>query len=307
VSLAALIAAQRVEHGIPHAVSCRALGVSQAWFYKWRRGDPSVRRKRRQALVSTIAYLFRAHHGTYGSPRITADLRDMGWRVSDNTVAALMAEQGLVARRKRRRRGTTRPDKSARKAPDLLKRNFTPPAKPNTHWVGDLTEIPTDQGKLYLAAVLDLHGRRCVGFAMGTRHDAELARAAICMAIAIRGGCVAGVIFHTDQGGEYTGKLFAAACRSAGVTQSMGRTGSALDNAVAEAFNSTLEWELLRQRHFATREQARRAVAAWIDEYNTIRRHSTNGMLAPLAYETAHTAGQAATPAAEEASDRGVA
>jgi putative transposase len=307
VSLAALIAAQRVEHGIPHAVSCRALGMSQAWFYKWRHGDGSVRRKRRQALSATITYLFRAHHGTYGSPRITADLRDMGWRVSDNTVAKLMAEQGMVARRKRRRRGTTRPDKSARKAPDLVKRNFTPPAKPNTHWVGDLTEIPTDQGKLYLAAVLDLHGRRCVGFAMGTRHDAELARAAICMATAIRGGCVAGVIFHTDQGGEYTGRIFAHACRSTGVTQSMGRTGSALDNAVAEAFNPTLECELLSQRRFATREQARRAVPAWIDEYNTVRRHSTNGMLSPVDYERARAATEPAIDEPEASPDRRVA
>jgi transposase InsO family protein len=290
VSLAALIAAQRVECGIPHAVSCRALGVSQAWFYKWRRGDSSLRRRRRAALASVIAYRFTAHRGTYGSPRITADLREMGWQVSENTVAKLLAEQGLVARHRRKRRSTTRPDASARKAPDALRRDFRPPAKPNARWVGDLTEIPTDQGKLYLAAILDLHSRRCVGFAMGVHHDAALARAALCVAIAIRGGSVAGVVFHSDQGGEYTGRRFAQACRSAGVTQSMGRTGSALDNAAAESFNSTLEWELLRQRHFATRAQARRAVAAWIDEYNTDRRHSTNGMLSPVAYEHQHTA-----------------
>ncbi|WP_185845997.1 IS3 family transposase [Kibdelosporangium aridum] len=142
MSLATLIAAQRVEHGIPHAVSCRALGVSQAWFYKWRRGDSSLRRRRRAALAAVIAYLFRQHHGTYGSPRITADLRTMGWRVSENTVARVMAEQGLVARRKRKRRSTTRPDRSARKAPDALRRDFRPPARPDARWVGDLTEIP---------------------------------------------------------------------------------------------------------------------------------------------------------------------
>lgn len=289
MSLAALIAAQRVEHGIPHTVSCRALGVSQAWFYKWKRGDRSLRRRRCTALASVIMYLFTAHRGTYGSPRITADLRDMGWRVSKNTVAGLMAEQGLVARRKRKRRGTTRQDRCARKAPDVLKRDFRPPVRPNTRWVGDLTEIPTDQGKLHLAAILDLHSRRCVGFAMGVHHDAALARAALCMAIAIRGGSVSGVVFHTDQGSEYTGRIFAQACRSAGVTQSMGRTGSALDNAVAESFNATCEFELLRQRRFTTREQARRAVAAWIDEYNTVRRHSTNGMLSPIDYERVHT------------------
>ncbi len=122
-----------------------ALGVSQAWFYKWRRGDPSLRRKRREVLASVIAYLFQVHRGPYGSPRITADLRQMGWKVSENTVAKVMAEQDLVARRKRTRRGTTRRDTSGRKAPDALRRDFRPPATPNARWVGDLTEIPTDR------------------------------------------------------------------------------------------------------------------------------------------------------------------
>jgi len=290
VSLAALVVAQRAEHGIPHAVSCRALGVSQAWFYKWRHGEVSLRRKRRAALAALVGYLFTRHHGTYGSPRITADLRELGWRVSANTVAALMAEQGLVARRKRHRRSTTRADRSARKAPDGLGRDFTPPERPDVRWCGDLTEIPTDEGRFYLAAILDLHSRRCVGFALDAHHDAELARAALCVAITVRGGSVAGVLFHTDQGGEYTGRLFADACARAGVTQSMGRTGSALDNAVAESFNSTVEFELLRRHHLSTREQARRAVAQWIEEYDTVRRHSTDHMLSPVDYERCQAA-----------------
>jgi putative transposase len=144
---------------------------------------------------------------------------------------------------------------------------------------------PTNEGVLYLATVLDLHSRRCVEFALGEHHDADQARAAFCVAIAVRGGSVAGVLFHTDQGGEYTGALFPDACRHAGVTQSMGRTGSALDNAAAESFNSTVEFELLRGNHFASREQARRAVAGWIDEYNTVRRHSTDQMRSPVDYE----------------------
>ena len=299
MSLAALIAAQRVDYGIPHVVSCRALEVSQAWFYKWRHGDGSPRRQRRKALAAIIAYLFHKHKRTYGSPRIAADLRAMGWRVSENTVAALMREQDLVARRRRRRRGTTKPDKSARKAPDLVRRDFAPREAPDVAWVGDLTEIPTDEGKLQLAAIIDLHSRRVPGFAMDVHHDAALARAALCMAIAVRGGSVAGVIFHTDQGSEYTGEIFAAACRSAGVTQSMGRTGSALDNAVAESFNSTLEWELLRDNNFHTREEARHAVAGWIDDYNSQRRHSTNGMLSPIDYEHAATQRQNTSPGAK--------
>ena len=287
VSMAAVIAVQRVEYRIPHAVSCRALGVSQAWFYKWKRGDTSPRRARRTALAAVVGYLFVLHKGNYGSPRIWLDLRDMGWRVSVNTVAKLMAAQGLIARRKRRRRGLTKPDRSARKAPDLLQRHFDPPAAPDVAWVGDLTDLPNDEGKFHLAAVLDLNSRRCLGYAMDAHHDTALAKAALCMAIAVRGGDVAGVIFHTDQGGEYTGGVFTQACAEAGVAQSMGRTGSALDNAVAESFNSTVEFELLSRCRFATREQARRAVAGFIDEYNTDRRHSTCGGISPVAYELA--------------------
>ena len=229
--------------------------------------------------------LFRRHRGSYGSPRVTDDLQAMGWRVSVNTIAAIMAEQHLIARAKRRRRGLTKPDKSARKAPDLLRRNFTPPAAPNLAWVGDLTEIPNDEGPLHLAAILDLHSRRAVGFALDAHHDAQLATAALQVAIAVRGGDTAGVIFHSDQGGEYTGEVFTQACRRAGVRQSMGRTGSALDNAVAESFNSTLEFELLAHNHFSSRAQARTAVVAWIEEYNTGRRHSTAGRLPPAVYE----------------------
>jgi transposase InsO family protein len=294
VNLAGFVAAQRTGHGIPHATACRALGVSRAWFYKWRGGDVSKRRARRQALAAAIAQLFARHRGSYGSPRITTDLQEAGWRVSVNTVAAVMAELHLVARPKRRRRGLTRADKAARKAPDLIGRHFAAPAASNVVWVGDLTEIPTDEGPGYLASVLDLHSRRVVGFAQGAHHDAALAKAALCMAIVVRGGDVAGVIFHSDQGGEYTGELFARACRRAGVRQSMGRTGSALDNAVAESFNSTLEFELLALTHFTTRTQAGRAVADWIDEYNRVRRHSTNRMLAPITFELAQAAKAAA-------------
>ena len=285
MSVAAFIATQRSEHQVPYAVTCRLLGVSQAWFYKWRGGDVSLRRSRRAVLAAVVVDLFRRRRGRYGSPRITADLRELGWAVSHNTVARLMAEQHLVARRRRKRGGLTRPDAAARKAPDLLGRDFSARARPNVAWVGDVTEVPTDEGNLFCATVLDLHSRLIAGFAMGEHHDSELAKAALCMAIAVRGGEVRGVIFHTDQGGEYTGRVFARACRRAGVRQSMGRTGSALDNAAAESWNSTLEFELLADHHFTTRVQARAAVAAFVEEYNQTRRHSTNGMLAPARFE----------------------
>lgn len=181
------------------------------------------------------------------------DLVEAGWQVSVNTVAASMAHQGLVARSpKRKRRSLTRRDKAAAPIPDLVGRDFTAEAI-NQKWCGDLTEIPTDEGKLYLAIVEDLASRRLPGFAIGEHHDAPLAKAALLMAATVRGGDVTGVIFHTDKGGEYTGNLFTKVCTTLGVVQSMGRVASALDNAVAESFNSTLEWELLSRRHFATR------------------------------------------------------
>jgi transposase InsO family protein len=284
VRLAAFIAAQRTEHGIPHAVSCRALCRSQPWFYKWRARGPSPRAARRARLAAAVAKAFRRRGGTEGAPRITVRLRRAGWRVGENTVAALMREQHLAARPPRRRRGTTRPGRGRWCAADLLERDFTAPA-PNTRWCGDGTEIPTAEGKCYLDTVEDLFSRRIIGFALGAHHDEALAEAALQMAVAVRGGNVAGAVFHTDRGSEYTAGDFRAACTRIGVTQSMGRTGSALDNAAAESLFSSLEFELLRGARFADRDAARAAVAAWIDDYNTERLHSTASMLPPVEYE----------------------
>ena len=287
--MAGFIAAQRAEFGVPYAVACRALGVSQAWFYKWCHGDGSPRRARRRALAALIAALFAQHRSSYGAPRITADLRAMGWRVSQNTVAAIMAEQGLRARTKRRRRSTTRPGKGRWRAPDLVKRDFTA-RRVNQRWFGDGTEIDTAQGKLQLASVLDVCSRRIVGFALSEHHDAELAYGSLAMAVAVRGGQVAGVVLHTDGGSEYTAGLFRAACARLGIRQSMGRPGSALDNAVIESWHSTLEFELRSCEEFPSKAAARRRIATWVDEYNRTRRHSSIGMISPIDYELAHQA-----------------
>ena len=284
--MAAFIASQRAGHGIPQAVSCRALGVSQAWFYKWAQGELPPRAARRQRLKAEVARLFGVHEGKYGSPRITADLKDAGWKVSENTIAGLMRELGLAARPKRKRRGTTRPGRGRWRAPDLVKRDF-PAAGINQKWYGDGTEIPTGEGKLHLVSVLDMGSRRLLGFSLGGHHDAELAYGALAVAVAVRGGAVPGVIMHTDQGSEYTAGLFRQACGRLGIQQSMGRPGSALDNAVIESWHSTLEFELRSRETFATKAAARARVAAWIEEYNHDRRHSSLGMRSPADYERA--------------------
>jgi putative transposase len=182
----------------------------QSWFYKWRDRPPTPRQDRRIRLADAVCRVFEDSGGTYGSPRIGDELRDQGWQVSDNTIAAVMAELGLVARAKRRRRGLTRPGKRPA-APDLIKRRFTAPA-PDVAWCGDMTEISTDEGKLYLATVIDLYSRRILGYAMGAHHDAGLVVAALNMAAVTRGGDIAAVIFHSDLGSEYTSADFAKAC-----------------------------------------------------------------------------------------------
>jgi putative transposase len=287
VSLAAFVATQRTDHGVPHAVTCRALELTQSWFYKWRERPPTARQLRRADIDAKVKASFEASGGTYGSPRVCEDLRDDGEAVTTKTVAASMARQGLVARptRQRRRRSLTRPDGAATPFPDLVNRQFHA-ERLNEKGCGDVTEIPTEEGKLYLATVEDLCSRRLPGFAIGEHHDAELAAAAIKMAVAVRGGDVSGVIFHSDHGSEYTAGTYQRLCRRFGITQSMGRVGSALDNAAAESFNSTLEHELLSRRRFATRAEARREVATWIDGfYNRVRRHSSIQMRSPLEFE----------------------
>jgi len=231
--VAAFIASRRERHGVPQAVSCRALGVSQSWFYQWKDGKLPPRAARRGRLKAGVARLFAVRKGKDEAPRIAAALREAGWTVSENTVAGLMREQGLAARPGRKgRKHTTRQGKGRWRAPDLVKRDF-PAAGINRKWYGDGTEIPTGEGRLYLDSVLDTGSRRILGHAPGEHHDADLAYGALAMAAAVRGGRTAGVIFHSDQGSEYTSARFRSACDRLGVRQSMGRPGSALDNAWA--------------------------------------------------------------------------
>jgi transposase InsO family protein len=260
---------------------------------------------RRDTIDRAVRIAFGKVKGRHGSPRLHADLRDAGWRVSEKTVADSMRRQGLVARRIKRRNGLTRQDKTKAPFPDLVKRKFTAD-RPNALWVGDITEIPTLDAvgrpgpKLYLATVIDLYSRRLLGAAMSAHPDAALACAAIKMAVAARGGVdqVNGpgwrqdvsqrVIFHTDRGSTYTAKEFTRLCAKLGIRQSMGRVGSCFDNAAAEAFFSSLEWEVLSCNDFTSTAQARRVVMDWCyGFYNHDRRHSAAAMMSPINYENA--------------------
>ena len=287
---------------MPHTLVCALLGVSLAWFYKWiaRADSPAAasglhtdRDRRRDTVDRAVKIAFGKAKGLHGSPRLHLDLRDEGWQVTEKTVADSMRRQGLVARKIKRRNGLTKQDKTAPKFPDLLRRNFTAET-PNAKWVGDMTEIPTAAGKLYLATVIDVYSRRLLGAATGVHPDAELACAAIKMAVAARGGRAAiwreqeseRVIFHTDRGSTYTANSLTKLCRQMGIRQSMGRVGSCFDNAAAEAFFSSLEWEALSRHDFADTRQAQAVVLDWCyGFYNHHRRHSSAAMMSPINYE----------------------
>ncbi len=278
------ITTERALHQIPIRTSCAALGVSESWYYKHRARPRSHRDRRREALTEAIWKFYRVSGYTYGSPRITLDLWEAGWQVSVNTVADIMAEHGWAGRERPRRRSLTRPGKRPA-APDLLGRNFTT-ERTDQAWCGDVTFIHTAQGPLYLATVIDLYSRRCLGYAISAHHDQELTIASLRMAAATRGGRRPRTIFHTDRGSEYVGADHATACRRLGLVPSMGRVGSALDNAVAESFNSTLKTEFVYRRAFTTRAQARAQIGAWIETfYNRRRRHSACGGLSPMQFE----------------------
>jgi putative transposase len=288
VSVARFIADQRTFYRVPVAACCAILGLSVSWFYKWIKAPVSGQLARRRQLDAAVAALFVASERTYGSPRIHRDLLEAGWSVGENTVADSMRRQGLFGRKPKRRKGLTKQDQAAPKFPDLLKRDFAATA-PNVKWCGDMTEIPTAEGKLYLAMVIDLYSRRLLACPMSEHPDRWLAMDAIKIAAAVRGGRdkIEGVIFHTDRGSTYTASDFAFLCKEKlGIRQSMGRVGSCFDNAAAESFFSTLEHEVLSRHTFTTKAEAREVIKHWCHEfYNTRRRHSSAALLAPAEFE----------------------
>lgn len=279
---------------------CRIIGVARSSFYYWK-ASAAARAARAQAdaeLAERIRAVHAAHDGTYGVPRITAELRERGEAVNRKRTARVMRRIGLQGLRLRRRHRTTIPDPAAAKAPDLIGRDFTAPA-PNQRYVGDITYLPVgERGFLYLATVLDLHSRRLVGYAIADHMRADLVVDALAAAARTRGS-LDGAVFHSDHGAQYTSRAFAAACTAAGVRQSMSAVGSSADNAAAESFNASLKRETLQgRRAFTDDRDARLTTFRWLHRYNTTRRHSRLGQRSPIAYErttaTSTTLAQAA-------------
>ena len=278
----------------PIATMCRVLGISSSGYYAWTARSPSRRARSNTALTERVRTIHAVSRGTYGAPRVHAELAAEGVQVGKNRVARLMRDAGVTGVSRRKFAVTTVRD-GGRQAPDLVDRTFTVDA-PNVLWVADITYIPTWAGFLYLAVVLDVFSRRIVGWSMSTTLHTTVVLDALSMALAMRRP--RGVIHHSDQGSQYTSIEFGTRCREAGVRPSMGSVGDAYDNAMAESFFATLECELLARSRFKTQAEARNAVFEFIEGfYNPRRRHSSLGYLSPVEFERRHRE-RAASPGA---------
>jgi transposase InsO family protein len=269
---------------------CELVEVERSSFYAWQAAAPA--RAARAAADAELADRLRAIHdedSTVGAPRATAELNEdvpAEERVNHKRVARVMREHGIRGYRRRRKVRTTIPEPADQKVPDLLERDFTAPA-PNLRYVGDITYLPlTDGGNLYLATVIDCYSRRLVGWSIADHMRTELVEDALTAAAMTRGS-LAGAVFHSDHGAQYTSKDFAALCHRLGVTQSMGAVGTSADNSLAEAFNATLKRETLQDHNsWPDQTACRRQLFRWLTRYNTRRRHSWCRYQSPTAYET---------------------
>jgi putative transposase len=264
----------------------RVLEVSPSGFYAWRKRPPSKREQADKMLTEEIKKIHQRSKGTYGAPRIHAELAEQGLHVGCKRVARLMRAADLQGVSRRKAPHTTQRQPGAAPAPDLVQRDFTA-SRPNELWVADITYIPTWTGFLYLAVVVDAWSRRVVGWAMATHLRTELVLEALQMAIQQRRP--QDVIHHSDHGGQYTSLVFGRRCREAGIRPSMGSVGDCFDNALCESFFATLECELLDRTSFRTPAEARPAVFQFIEGwYNPHRRHSAIDYLSPNRYEALH-------------------
>ncbi|MET8986961.1 IS3 family transposase [Nonomuraea wenchangensis] len=276
-------------HSVKRA--CELLGVSRAAFYARRNAAPGPRAVRDAELAGQIAQVHARSRGSYGAPRVHAQLRQDGQRCGRRRVARLMRALGLAGRYRRRRQVTTIPDPHASARPDLIERDFTPDAAAvDTRWCGDITYVPTEEGWLYLATVIDIASRRVVGWATADHLRTGLVAEALQQACARRRP-TGPVIFHSDRGCQYTSAGYARLAGRLGVRLSVGRTGQCWDNAPAESFFATLKGELLDLRPWPTRAAARSAIFEFIEGwYNLHRLHSSLGYRSPADYEAAAAA-----------------
>ena len=272
----------------PVRLMCHVLEVAPSGFYAWRTRAPSARAIADERLLLNVRVAHATSGETYGAPRVHRELREAdGLRVGKKRVARLMREDGLVGRVPRRKRPRTTDSAHPHPiAPNLLDRQFDVNGIGlNRVWVSDITYVPTQEGWLYLAAVLDLASRRCVGWAMRDTLEAELAVSALEMAVAARRPAP-GLVHHSDRGSQYACGAYRAALAAHGMVASMSRKANCWDNAVAESFFATLELELILNARWATRDEARRAIFRYIETwYNRERRHSTLDYVSPAAYE----------------------
>lgn len=278
----ALIDAEKARY--PVALLCEVLQVSRSGFYAWRRRKAPPRRRADALLAAQIAGAHRRSRGTYGSPRVRAELRAQGVRVSRKRVARRMREQGLRGRSPRRVCRTTDSQHDSPVAPNRLAREFETSA-PNKVWAGDVTYVATGEGWLYLAVLLDLFSRRVVGWSMSTTNDRTLALSALERAVTHRRPAP-GLVHHTDRGSPYASEEYRRRLAELGLVSSMSRTGDCWDNAVSESFFGTLKAELVDRVSYATHAAAHASIAEYIERfYNLQRRHSHNGYLSPIEFE----------------------
>jgi len=275
---------QEEKAAFPLATLCRVLQVGRSGYYAWARRGVSARATADAALTAQIGAVHARSRRTYGAPRVHAELRAAGVRCARKRVARLMRAAGLVGCRRRRRVRTTVADPARTPAPNLVARNFTAPAADRL-WIGDITFVPTGEGWLYLAVLVDAYSRRVVGWAMADHLRAELAADALAMALGRRRPA-AGLVHHTDRGGQYTATAYQAALAARGIACSMSRAGECLDNAMAESSFSTLKAELVEAHRWPTRAAARLAISEWLEVwYNRQRRHSALAYRRPVNFE----------------------
>jgi putative transposase len=268
----------------PICLMCKVLNVSSSGYYEWLRRPESAQDQSNRKLDDEIREVYEEHKQRYGVPRVTIELKDLGFQCSENRVARRMTKLGLKGIQAKKFKRTTDSNHDKPVAPDLIEQDFTALA-PNQKWVSDLTYVWTDEGWLYLAVIMDLYSRAIIGWSMGKRMTQQLMCDALTMAL-FRRGFPRGVIIHSDRGSQYCSKAYQRLISVTGLRCSMGRRATCYDNAAMESFFHTLKVELIHRERYTTRQDAKGAIFEYIETYyNRKRRHSAIGYGIPMLFE----------------------